>query len=101
MAACDVEIDSKELRKDFAKMLSAAGDQVRIKKAVLEATADGFDLHRYLEAKAKASLEESRISIGAEAKVTVSDDVLHPALFETRGAGAKRRPAGKKFRYTW
>ena len=30
LAACDVEIDSKELRKDFAKMLSAAGDQVRI-----------------------------------------------------------------------
>lgn len=102
MAACDVEIDSKELRKDFAKMLSAAGDQVRIKKAVLEATADGFDLHRYLEAKAKASLEESRSSVGAEAKVTVSDDVLHPGAFRNAaGAGAKRRPAGKKFRYTW
>ena len=36
LAACDVEIDSKELRKDYAKMLSAAGDQVRIKKAVLD-----------------------------------------------------------------
>ncbi|MFR5872113.1 MAG: HRDC domain-containing protein, partial [Alistipes sp.] len=96
LAACDVEIDSKELRKDFAKMLSAAGDQVRIKKAVLEATADGFDLHRYLEAKAKASLEESRSSVGAEAKVTVSDDVLHPALFETLRSWRKEEAGRQK-----
>ena len=96
LAACDVEIDSKELRKDFAKMLSAAGDQVRIKKAVLEATADGFDLYRYLEAKAKASLEESRSSVGAEAKVTVSDDVLHPALFETLRSWRKEEAGRQK-----
>lgn len=55
--ATEIEIDNKEARKAVEKALDNLAGELSVKKAVLEASADGFDLLRYLAAKSKASIE--------------------------------------------
>lgn len=98
LVACDVELDNKTLQKELKNLLGTANQEFGVKKATLEACTGGFDIHRYLETRAKAILDHGGSSDSSkrsgrseptgtvsekEAKVTLTDDMLHPELFET------------------
>lgn len=89
----NVEIDNKESRKAVNNAIGKFADELQLKQATLNACKTGFSVVRYLSAKAKASVEPAaspkkrseRTSGRASqvAKVPVSNDILHPVLYES------------------
>lgn len=77
-----VETDSKETRKALAGLLDLSGERLRVKTATLEAASGGFDVFRYLEARARVAAEGAAARTKKETKATAGEDVLHPELFE-------------------
>ncbi len=53
------ETDNKVIRKSIANAVDKLAKEIAIKKACLETLKNGFNLKPYLEARAKASVEES------------------------------------------
>ena len=88
VASSHVEIDNKEAKKQFTSAFNAFDEELTIKSASLKACQDGFNLVEYLSAKAKASIEETKMSktkssrkASETEKIAVSMDVKHPELY--------------------
>ena len=90
-----IETDNKEVRKRVSDVLDLFKTEVRIKQKTLEACSEGFSVPTYLNAKSKATIEDepSKPKKKGKAykepslkeppvKVEVSDDILHPELYE-------------------
>ena len=85
-----IETDNKEVRKRVNDVLGFLRIEVRMKQKTLEACLEGFSIPAYLNAKSKAAIEEGPVRPKKKektakeslAKVEVSDDILHPELYE-------------------
>lgn len=78
----DIEIDNKEVRKSVNEAVKRINDESTIKLSCLKACKDGFIVKKYLEARAKSSIE------GAETKQThkkseiqTPGNIPHPKLY--------------------
>ena len=85
----DPEIDNKEIRKTIEEALERLRQDVDVKAATLTASMEGFDVKTYLETKAKALLNESRVHLRqkpaepVKLKPTeISEDILNPELYD-------------------
>ncbi|MCL2041900.1 MAG: HRDC domain-containing protein [Bacteroidales bacterium] len=95
-----IETDNKEVRKRVNDVLESFRTEVRQKQTTLEACLEGFSVPSYLNVKAKAAIEEESAkrkkrektgkdvsakdssSTNSTSKAMVSDDILHPELYE-------------------
>lgn len=76
------EIDNKEVKKSIEEILGRLAQEVEIKMATLDAVKEGFDVKRYLQAKAKAMVEKPKPKAKKTTeKVEVGADILHPKLY--------------------
>jgi adenylate kinase len=85
-----IETDNKEIRKRVNDTFAFLQTEVRQKRKTLEVCRNGFSVPVYLDAKAKASIEEEetpknkkkeKIQKESLPKVSVPKDVLHPELY--------------------
>lgn len=77
-----VETDNKELRKMLKSALDRLGSELRVKEYVFQSCREVFTVKNYLEARAKALLDESsaqKPTVSSEKSVDVS--VTHPELY--------------------
>ncbi len=83
-AANDVEIDNKETRKAVSEALDRVREFLAVKEATLSAAAEYFTIAAHLKARAEALLEKHPFATPKEAKkkVSASDDIANPELFE-------------------
>jgi superfamily II DNA helicase RecQ len=85
-----VETDNKEVKKRANNVLGLFQTELRQKQRTLEACLTQFTVPNYLLVRAKASLEEEapkpkkkeKAVTTSPPKVTVSNDILHPELYE-------------------
>jgi len=94
-----IETDNKEVQKKVNDLLDFFYTEVRQKQKTLEACLNGFSVPTYLNVKSKAAIEEPRpgkkkkekekekektkkVKETAPSKITVSNDILHPELYE-------------------
>lgn len=76
------EIDNKEVKKSIEEILGRLAQEVEIKMATLDAVKEGFDVKRYLQAKAKAMVEKPKPKAKKTTeKVEIGADILHPKLY--------------------
>lgn len=92
----DPEVDSKESARSVSEAMTLFRRELSIKIATMEASANGFDITKYLKAKAgaiittqqtKARTEKSpqpknKAEKSPEVAMVVSDDIIHPELYE-------------------
>ncbi len=76
-----IETDNKEVRKTVTAALENLQQEVFIKHASLQACINGFTTQVYLEAKAKASLENAEIKPQKKNQVIEFDKSAHPELY--------------------
>ncbi len=78
------ETDDREAQKALDNAREQAAETMRIRLALLESARDGFSIRRHLETKARILLEKECASgrTAKEQKIAVTDDILHPELFE-------------------
>jgi len=84
-----VETDNKEIRKRVNDAFAFLQTEIRQKRKTLEVCLNGFTVPTYLNAKAKASIEEEpptrkkkeKVSKESLPKVSVPKDILHPELY--------------------
>ena len=102
-----IETDNKEIRKRVNDALDLFRREVWQKQKTLEVCSDGFTVPAYLAAKSKAAIEEKapkdkkreKTAKESPSKVVVSNDILHPELYEelrfwrTRQAKEQNVPA--------
>lgn len=53
-----IPTDNKELKKTIGTLIGQIGEEVHLKKICFKSCETGFDLHRFLSDRAKASIEE-------------------------------------------
>lgn len=76
------EIDNKEVKKSIEEILGRLAQEVEIKMVTLDAAKEGFDVKRYLQAKAKAMVEKPKPKAKKTTeKVEIGADILHPKLY--------------------
>ncbi|MEG1616983.1 MAG: HRDC domain-containing protein [Bacteroidales bacterium] len=81
------EVDNKEVAKVIEREMDQLREAVIIKKASMEACADGFTVKKYLDAKAKAAISKEKentrksATTGKVQKVEVSNDIQNPELY--------------------
>lgn len=88
-----VEIDNKESRKAVNNAIGKFTEELQLKQATLNACKDSFSVVCYLTAKSKASIEQSATTkkrsertserSSQTTKVAMSNDILHPVLYES------------------
>ncbi len=85
-----VDTDSREIRKKFNEVFSFLHTEIRKKKKTLEICQAGFSVPAYLNAKAKATIEDEekpkakkkeKMTKESLSKVVVPKDILHPELY--------------------
>ncbi len=77
-----VETDNRKVRKSVSEALGRLRKEVTIKAACFDAVKTGFTVSKYLEAKAKASIDIPTVKPHAgKVAVDASGTVKHPALF--------------------
>lgn len=82
------EIDNKEVRKQVEKALTFLCQEIETKRLTLSACKEKFCVQAYLSARAQSAIEKpkqkekSKKSSSATQKVEVSEDILHPQLYE-------------------
>ncbi len=77
------ETDNKEVRKTVEEALNNLYADTRNKLKTLEAAAEGFSVENYLKARALSVLDKIELKTKkAEAKLTISKDILHPELYQ-------------------
>ena len=80
-----IETDNKEVQKRVNNVLSLWQTEIRQKQKTLEICLDKFTVTTYLTAKSKAAIEEEITKQKKKEKtlkVSVSQDILHPQLYE-------------------
>ena len=87
-----VETDNKEIQKKANDILNLLQTEIRKKQKTLEACLTGFSVPAYLSAKSKAAIEEENQKkkkkekapkdSSSKDKISVSEDILHPELYE-------------------
>lgn len=82
------EIDNKEVKKSLDKAFELLNQEVLIKKLTLEGVKESFSVKKYLQAKARAVIEPAKTKATKPKaarmdKIAVSEDMLHPALYES------------------
>ena len=89
------ETDDRDAQKALENARQQAAETMKVRLALLEAARDGFSIRRHLETKARILLEnETAASPSAKpSKIAVTDDVLHPALFERLRAWRREEAA--------
>lgn len=79
-----VETDNKTVRKSISDAVTRLKDDTGIKLAVLSASSEGFQVKKYLEARAKAAIDlPEKKSTSARAEYSDSSLASHPALYKT------------------
>jgi hypothetical protein len=79
-----VESDNKLVRKQLEEALEKLGQYVAIKKACLIACADGFSVKKYLEVRAKASVElPGKVREKRASEEVFAGVMNHPGLFKS------------------
>lgn len=93
----DLDIDNKETLKLLTKASNNLKDEFLVKYSVLKACRGGFQIGRYLSAKAKAQMEppaapkrkKEKASRGSQSRekneeqeAAINGDVLHPVLYD-------------------
>lgn len=82
LLALQIETDNKAIRKKVSESLERLLTETTTKKACFEACTTGFDTHRYLSAKAKASIEITPVKTrGKNTEAPVSSDLPNAELF--------------------
>lgn len=80
-----LEMDNKEIRKQVEQAQERLREEVRVKLETLQVIQQRFDVKAYLQAKAKARVEPSRVKPKVKKpaleKLEISPDILHPALY--------------------
>lgn len=76
------EIDNKDVRKLVEESIERLWQEVELKKTALSAANEHFSVSGYLEARAKAVLEKTKIRIPKPSgKIEISGDIRHPDLY--------------------
>lgn len=78
-----IETDNKALKKSLKDAVERLSNEVTVKKACLEATKTGFSVTAYLDARAKASIENKTSHQPTKPQSEVSGDIPHPELYLT------------------
>ncbi|MFW5708564.1 MAG: helix-turn-helix domain-containing protein, partial [Bacteroidota bacterium] len=79
----DLEADNKQLRKTLTEAFERLMKEAAIKKACLEACQNGFSSPAYLEARAKASIDQDSTEKRRKPRNIVSEEISrHPQLLE-------------------
>lgn len=82
----NVPIDNKEAKKALGDALKRVHEVLTIKLAVLGIdNSDGFTVHKYLDTRAKATLNEPKIKVTKAEKISVendSQDIENQQLFD-------------------
>ena len=76
------QTDNKEIRKKISAPLERIEKEAEIKKACLNRTIPGFAIKEYLDAKAKASIDQTGLSKSKTKQPTVIlSDLKHPEFY--------------------
>jgi energy-coupling factor transporter ATP-binding protein EcfA2 len=80
------ETDNKEVRKRITEILGKLETEIDIKRACLESVSEGFSIKKYLEARAKASIEKPAVKARKEAAaIKVTHQEFYRKLLGWRG----------------
>ena len=79
------ETDNKEVRKRITEILGKLETEIDIKRACMESVLEGFSIKKYLEARAKASIEKPAVKARKEAAaINVTHQEFYRQLMEWR-----------------
>lgn len=81
LAKSSFDTDNKATRKLIADVLDKIERELAMKKACLNAVTDGFELRKYLEAKAKASIEMPKQSTSTKHFKTDETLLKYPVFY--------------------
>jgi hypothetical protein len=82
MTGITVETDNKEIRKAISEALARVKQETAIKLACLNSIRSGFQVRKYLEAKARAAIDTPPARIPAIKSLEDTSGVIqHPALY--------------------
>jgi len=88
----DIEIDNKTVKKLVNDAIGKLGEDVTVKHACLKGCADGFNVKRYMEIRAKAAIEPSDKKLqNKPSKFSLNDFVAHPELYKTLRAWCNQK----------
>ncbi len=89
------ETDDRDAQKALENVRQQAAETMKVRLALLETARDGFSIRRHLETKARMLLENETAASPStkRSKIAVTDDVLHPALFERLRAWRREEAA--------
>jgi len=87
--------DNKEVRKSVNPALEKLRMEASVKRACLQACEPGFQIKRYLDAKARASVAPAKKPVKALPVEDSSGTILHPELFNRMKSWRARKAMEK------
>jgi hypothetical protein len=80
----EIDIDNKEVRKSVNEAVKRLRDELTVKLSCFRVCKDGFIVKKYLEARAKASIEIPEIKTGSKKpEILTPGNIPNPALYNS------------------
>ena len=80
----EIDIDNKEVRKSVNEAVKRLRDELTVKLSCLKVCKDGFMVKKYLESRAKASIETPEIKYsGKKPDIPTPGNIPNPKLYNT------------------